>query len=621
MAKVSTIALLVLAACCQTAYAQFQQQYRTSVLRNIANYNTTNRSARLMEELSSPGGVYELTGVISDAYQDEMDPQFSFFLLSGDETVTYIVLCDQDMTDEDRRRLVGARVSVLGLCDPGYGTNQRRQLGPTLNIPDRESIRVLEPATGDPFNAKELGPLVYYRPYKLPSSGLRRAFGRVIAAWDSSILIERTNNASCVRVEMSNRPLPRTGSFVEVVGRPETDLFRVNLVRANWRETAPWPVAEEPPTNISIRAVMRDEYGRESIDHRLHGRRVRLRGIVKSQAERKDAFLMESDGYTVPIVFGPDADADPKILIGSVVEVTGTFVMDIDNWRPNNEFPQIRGYFVVPRSNADIAILKSTPWWTPARLSVIICTLLAVLVAVLLWNASLRVLAARKGRELMRTRLHDIESELRIDERTKLAAELHDYLSQNLTALGFRITAAIRAAERDLPAARRHLETAERMLESSHAELRRCLWDLRSDILSEHDFGTAIRRCIAPIVGEAETHIRFTVARSRVTDSTAHAVLSVIRELVSNAVRHGHATRVAIAGGMEGDALRFSVKDNGSGFNPDACEGLSSGHLGLEGIRERIKSMHGTFAIESSPGHGTRAEVSLCTAANGKEDD
>ena len=67
MAKVSTIALLVLAACCQTAYAQFQQQYRASVLRNIANYNTTNRSARLMEELSSPGGVYELTGVISDA--------------------------------------------------------------------------------------------------------------------------------------------------------------------------------------------------------------------------------------------------------------------------------------------------------------------------------------------------------------------------------------------------------------------------------------------------------------------------------------------------------------------------------------------------------------------------
>ena len=77
------------------------------------------------------------------------------------------------------------------------------------------------------------------------------------------------------------------------------------------------------------------------------------------------------------------------------------------------------------------------------------------------------------------------------------------------------------------------------MLTSCRTELRRCLWDLKSDALNERDFAKAIRMSTEPVLGNARLLVRFNVPRSRVNDSTAHAILSIIRELAANAVRHG----------------------------------------------------------------------------------
>ena len=66
-----------------------------------------------------------------------------------------------------------------------------------------------------------------------------------------------------------------------------------------------------------------------------------------------------------------------------------------------------------------------------------------------------------------------------------------------------------------------------------------------------------------------------------------------------------------IAGCIENGQLLFSVQDNGCGFNPDTCPDGAQGHFGLEGIRERIRPMHGTLTITSSSGKGTRAVVTI----------
>ena len=57
--------------------------------------------------------------------------------------------------------------------------------------------------------------------------------------------------------------------------------------------------------------------------------------------------------------------------------------------------------------------------------------------------------------------------------------------------------------------------------------------------------------------------------------------------------------------------LKFSVRDNGCGFDPDACPGVLDGHFGLQGIRERVASFEGMMDIQSTPGKGTRVSVSI----------
>ena len=122
---------------------------------------------------------------------------------------------------------------------------------------------------------------------------------------------------------------------------------------------------------------------------------------------------------------------------------------------------------------------------------------------------------------------------------------------------------------------------------------------------------SAIRKTLEPYISDIDMQIRFNVPRSLFTDNTAHALMRIIRELVLNAVRHGKATAVKIAGSRDGDTLLFSVRDNGCGFDPTTAPGIAQGHFGLQGVRERLRLLKGTLTIESSTGRGTKATARI----------
>ena len=122
---------------------------------------------------------------------------------------------------------------------------------------------------------------------------------------------------------------------------------------------------------------------------------------------------------------------------------------------------------------------------------------------------------------------------------------------------------------------------------------------------------SAIRQTLRPILNDVRLAIRFNVPRTKLSDNTAHAVLRIIRELVSNSIKHGSATRIAIAGGIEKNRLMFSVSDNGCGFDAENTPGPAAGHFGLTGIRERLRGFAGTMHIESTGGKGTRTVISM----------
>ena len=209
------------------------------------------------------------------------------------------------------------------------------------------------------------------------------------------------------------------------------------------------------------------------------------------------------------------------------------------------------------------------------------------------------------------TALTRAKARLRIEERTRLAAELHDWLAQNLTALSYRLLAASHAHASGLSEVLRHVEVASAMLGSCRSELRRCLCDLRTDALSEPTFDAAVRKTLAQVADLSLVSVRIDIPSTAVSDPAAHAILSAVRELTANAFRHGRASHVEITGKATGKALTFVVTDDGHGFDPESRLGPDEGHFGLDNIANRIAKSGGKFSIASRPGEGATARITL----------
>lgn len=224
--------------------------------------------------------------------------------------------------------------------------------------------------------------------------------------------------------------------------------------------------------------------------------------------------------------------------------MTGVCLMDVSDWRPAAPFPHIRGFKLVIRSPKDVVVLARPSWWTAGRLLLALGGLLLVTLGIGVWNVLLKRASDRKGREIAEQRMTIVESELKVCERTRLSVELHDALSQTLSAVSMQIDAVKRCANRDAEKMNRHLDIAAKTIGSCQTELHNCLWDLRNSTLDAADMDEALRQTVSPHVGEAQLDIRFNVPRERLSDNTAHAILRIVRELAVNAVRHGHATRV-----------------------------------------------------------------------------
>ncbi len=569
--------------------------------------------AAIAQNVKSPELV-RVRGTITDAFKDEIDTHWSYMILKEGPNVVSVALANGGDLRERLPTFIDAEVELTGIAHPAHA-GFRKFIGPLLRLWGENCIKVTRPAPQDPFSLPDIDELDVSSPAKLSATTRHTAAGTVIAVWDKGKVLLRRENGSVVYVALANpSEHPATGDRISVVGYPETDLYRINLSRAQFRkDTKPKNIPQDAE-DVSPEVIMLDEHGRQMIKPNYHGRLVRMTGIVRAlPAEVGDErlVLLECGKFLVPV----DVSAEPEIAggleVGCRAAVTGVCVLESPNWRPSMIFPRIDRMLLVPRTAEDFQIVSRPPWWTPGRLLAFIGTLFLALVGILIWNLSLRRLAERRGRELYKADISKAAAELRIDERSRLAAELHDSLAQNMTGISFQIAAARNARKVSTDAEEKHLATAERMLLSSRTELRRCIWDLRSESLDEKDFSKAIQMTVQPVIGKTALEISCDVERSLLSDSTAHSILSVIRELSANAASHGKASHVKVKCEDIGATLRFTVSDDGCGFDPARCPGQSDGHFGISGIRERAKRLDGKFTLNSVPGKGTTATIEI----------
>ena len=559
----------------------------------------------------SPNPLVRVRGTVRSARQDEIDPEWAFLTLYDRGNAIKVDFMPSQEELRDLQKLVGAEVAVVGVPHPQRREkNHNRRISPaTLSARSLDSFTILQP-TEDPFLSQPLEESDVLRGNAVAECR-RSAHGHALAVYGGSHVVLRDDRGTILNVELSADVPPALNAHIRVAGYPATDLYRLNLTDAVWRPEPGSPLPQTDPQDVSLVDLLTDGRGRTMIKPTFHGQPIRIRGILRTIANVSGRLMVESERMMIPVDIGQCPDIASRLSPGCEVEVSGICIMPTDNWHPNASLPRIREVFIALRTADDIRILRRPPWWTAQRLLMLVAALVAGLAVITVWNRLLKRTVERRSRELLDEQIAHVTSDLKTMERTRLAIELHDSLAQNLTGVALELQTVKDLVRDDAETAAAHLETADRSLKSCREELRNCLRDLRSEALETDDVNAAIRMTLDPHVEDANVTIRFNVPRERLTDNTMHALLRIIRELVLNAVRHGHATAIKVAGAIENGKLLFSVADNGCGFDVDNHPGLREGHFGLQGVHDRIRGFEGEMEVKSAIGRGTKVTLAL----------
>ncbi len=195
-----------------------------------------------------------------------------------------------------------------------------------------------------------------------------------------------------------------------------------------------------------------------------------------------------------------------------------------------------------------------------------------------------------------------------LHERARLARDIHDSVTQSITAAVLNIETADRSLDGDPAAARRALAIAKQLARESLVDLRRSIWNLRSDLMHSRALADALDECARPLRASGiACNVEVHGATAAMPGETAEAVRSIAREALSNVLRHSKASsaEVVVIGSPTGVTL--TVADDGIGI----AGVYSEGSFGLLGMEERAQSAGGTLRITSYPRQGTRLEVRL----------
>ncbi|HJE25717.1 MAG TPA: PAS domain-containing protein [Methylorubrum populi] len=211
------------------------------------------------------------------------------------------------------------------------------------------------------------------------------------------------------------------------------------------------------------------------------------------------------------------------------------------------------------------------------------------------------------SREQLR-KLAEFEQRAREQERARIARELHDELGQTLTAIKMDLVwMKDRLDEPALVSAR--IERLIALADRSVVDLRRIATELRPLILDELGLRAAIEWLTQSMAERCGLPITLVFDEGATYDpDVSTAAFRIVQEALTNVLRHGAATGVAVRARNAGDALLIEVSDNGRGIDRSAS---TRGRLGLAGMRERARLLGGSVAIDGEAGAGTTVRVRL----------
>jgi signal transduction histidine kinase len=225
---------------------------------------------------------------------------------------------------------------------------------------------------------------------------------------------------------------------------------------------------------------------------------------------------------------------------------------------------------------------------------------------------TVETLAAYAGVAIANARLYRQAQELAtVEERARVARELHDSVSQRLFSMVYEArAAAMQAADPEARAAMRRLEEGA---SAALGEMKALVYAVRPKSLERdgleatlRDHVEALRRAHGAAI-ELRAH-----GELRLTPSQALALLRIAQESLHNALRHAPGARVTVSLEQAEDEARLSVRDSGPGFEAGALR-RTRRTMGLATMRERAAAVRATLELDSAPGRGTEVRVRLRT--------
>jgi signal transduction histidine kinase/ligand-binding sensor domain-containing protein len=199
-----------------------------------------------------------------------------------------------------------------------------------------------------------------------------------------------------------------------------------------------------------------------------------------------------------------------------------------------------------------------------------------------------------------------------LEERARLAREIHDTLAQGFVGISSQLDAVAMCMSEEPAPARKYLDMARRMARHSLTEARRSVMDLRASVLEGQDLAAALESGTRLWTAGSGVEINVDVSgpQRQLPEEMEQHLLRIAQEAVTNVLKHAGASRIWIKLHSEARRLYLRIVDNGHGFDQAGAFSAMGGHFGLIGMRERAERLGGELKLASHPGEGTQVEVS-----------
>lgn len=530
--------------------------------------------------------------------------------------------------------LVDAEVRCIGVI--GSLRNTRGQfLRPIMNVARSEDISVVAPAAASAFEAPfvPLPELALFQPEPLRGRRIRSE-GTVTLAYPGRFFYLQ-DGLHGVRVESRSTTAIRPGDNVAVAGFPDMSRHIGGLVEAEYRMVTPGdrplPIAIQPQDIIAVNERSR-RIGEIARPGNYHGCLIAFTATLMEVRPPVGDWcgLTLSDGAFVLTASLP-ATEYPRLETlrsGSRLQLTGIADLDIvpDETISIGVDPLTQRVGVFVQSAADIAVVQTPSWWTPARLGLALTATLGAILLVLAWNYFLHKQVATQAASLaeeMRSRYEaEAEFQATLRERSRLATNLHDTVLQTVTGIGYqlkgmRVSLKRGSGNTGLPSA--DLDIAQKMVDHAVHQLRGTVWAMQTLPLAGQSLARALEALVQRLQAEQPASIRLLTkgAVEPVPELVSGNLFLVAQEAVYNAIRHAAAGRIDVELSFEqAGMVTVRVRDDGCGFLPGTQAGVVDGHFGIEGMRDRMSRIGGTWSLESRVGGGTEIAASVPLATD-----